>query len=241
MTDGIVRGYKATDAKMRCQGYQFVLGQWHKHEGPIQLCHSGFHFCMYPSGPLIYCPVSDARLFEVEAWGTLHSEPISGGTKRKHVCSEIRLVREITTTCHTKGNNIGYCNTGQYNTGDRNVGSFNAGSNNVVMANTGDYNTGRYNSGMGNATGYSSGFFCRASQHVLSFDEPTGLTREEYLREYSEVLALVRVLVQGDFQSLTHPSFCTIPGFTLPKAHALMGAIKNQRAIININRENNGR
>ena len=48
-----MKGYKATDKEMKCRGFQFELDKWHEHSGDIELCNSGFHFCVYPSG--VYC------------------------------------------------------------------------------------------------------------------------------------------------------------------------------------------
>ncbi len=38
-------GYKATDMKMKCRGFQYVIGERHYHEGKVQPGVSGFHFC----------------------------------------------------------------------------------------------------------------------------------------------------------------------------------------------------
>lgn len=40
-----IEGYKGTDKNIRCRDYQFNLGEKHVHEGEVELCGSGFHFC----------------------------------------------------------------------------------------------------------------------------------------------------------------------------------------------------
>jgi hypothetical protein len=143
----IVRGYKATDKNMQCRGFQFKFGVWHKHDGKIAMCESGFHFCEYPSGPWSFYSNDDTRIFKVEARGVLKGE--GSGADLKHVAMEIRLVEEIIFT--------GYRNTGYRNTGDMN---------------TGDGNTGDMNTGNGNATDKCAGFLCMKVQPIVIFDKP---------------------------------------------------------------------
>ena len=118
-------GYKATDKDMRCQGYQFKLGEWHEHKGELVMCKSGFHFCKYPSGPLCFYPLG-SRVFKVEAEEIL-DEPETPGADLKLVARRIRLVEEITPGGHwnTGDSNIGHRNTGHGNTGDFHSGLFN--------------------------------------------------------------------------------------------------------------------
>ena len=143
----VVKGYKATDADMRCLGYQYELGVWHKHEGEIVMCESGFHFCEYASGPWFHYGEQDTRIFEVEARGVIKGE--GPGASLKYVANEIMLVREITPG----GNN----NTGDKNTGDNNTGDLNAGNQNTGDLNTGNYNTGDWNTGIANTGNRNTG------------------------------------------------------------------------------------
>ena len=141
-------GYKATDKDMRCQGFQFELGKWYKHEGDVKLCHSGFHFCVHPSGPWSYYYAAGTRVFKVEAKDAY--EEYTPGADLKIVCREIRITEEL----HTTGDgNTGDSNTGNWNTGDNNTGHGNTGYGNTGYNNTGHRNTGDNNTGDGN-TGY---------------------------------------------------------------------------------------
>jgi len=183
----IVRGYKATDKNMQCRGFQFALGVWHKHDGKIAMCESGFHFCEYPSGPWSFYSNDDTRIFKVEARGVLKGE--GSGAVLKHVAMEIRLVEEIIFTGNgNTGNgntgdrntgdrntgdmNTGYMNTGYMNTGDMNTGNRNTGNMNTGDMNTGYRNTGYMNTGNRNATDKCAGFLCMKVQPIVIFDKP---------------------------------------------------------------------
>jgi len=153
-------GYKATDKDMRCQGFQFELGKWYKHEGDVKLCHSGFHFCVHPSGPWSYYYAAGTRVFKVEAKDAY--EEYTPGADLKIVCREIRITEELHTTGdgNTGDSNTGNWNTGDNNTGDGNTGYRNTGDNNTGDRNTGDGNTGYRNTGDNNTghgnTGYGN-------------------------------------------------------------------------------------
>ena len=113
-------GWKATDKNMRCQGFQFELGKWYRHEGDIDLCKTGFHFCKYPSGPWVYYQASTTRIFRVEAKDVY--EEYMPGVDLKLVCREIRLTEELKASSNR---NTGYGNTGNMNTGYSNTGDWN--------------------------------------------------------------------------------------------------------------------
>jgi hypothetical protein len=63
----IVKGYKATSTGMICRGYQYILGEWHNHDGSISMCNSGFHFCENPLDVLDYYDLCDSEFYQVEA------------------------------------------------------------------------------------------------------------------------------------------------------------------------------
>jgi hypothetical protein len=191
----IVKGYKATDENMQCRGFQFELGKWFEHEGPLKLCESGFHFCKYPSGVWNYYNTPKTRVFEVEA-EEVADTPIEAGADVKLVARKIRFVREVV---------IG---------GDRNTGDRNTGHNN-----TGDWNTGHRNTGDWNATNYSAGMFCIKEPLVISFDKQTKLTRDKYFEKYPEVYTLGDLLLRD--KAIEFELFKNIPGITKAKLKAL--------------------
>ena len=157
MKEEIKTGYKATDKNMQCRGYQFELGVWHKHDGELAMCESGFHFCEYPSGPWAYYSAEGTRIFKVEAKNILPGEV--QGADLKHVAMEIRLVEEIIPAGdgNTGDRNTGNGNTGNRNTGNGNTGEGNTGDGNTGYRNTGDGNTGDGNTGNGNTGNRNTG------------------------------------------------------------------------------------
>lgn len=44
-TNEIITGYKAFDPDFTCRGYQYEAGKTFEHNGKIQMCSKGFHFC----------------------------------------------------------------------------------------------------------------------------------------------------------------------------------------------------
>lgn len=162
----IQTGFKATNKDGKCRGYQYSLptqnedgnwtpGEWHEHDGELDLCYSGFHWCLYPSGPWAYYNATGTRIWNIEADQTAE-QPKTPGAEYKLVSKRIRLISEVVFG-------------GDRNTGDRN---------------TGDSNTGNSNTGYWNATDRCSGVFCVKPQTIRSFDVETGLTLEEYLNKY---------------------------------------------------------
>ena len=204
-----MKGYKATNADLTCQGFKFELGKWYKHDGEVKLCKSGFHFCVHPSGPWNYYNCREARLFVVEARNVI--EEYTPGVDLKVVCREIRLISEIIPDGH---GNTGDGNTGHWNTGHRNTGDVNTGN-----RNTGDRNTGHWNTGNGNATNNSPGFFCSKEPKVLSFDVLTKLTKESFWKQYPEATRLSELLMND--ARFDYGQFKRIPGWTLKKCKAL--------------------
>lgn len=165
-----VLGFKATKLNGKCKDYQFSLptknsngewipGKWHKHEGEVILCKSGFHFCTDPDNIFEYY-ISACRIFEVEC-----KEVLSNNTK-KLVCKKIRFLREVTEEIFSKYNignlnkgrfNTGNDNRGCHNTGGGNDGDRNSGSCNLGWGNTHDFNNGHANSGRANAGNRNTG------------------------------------------------------------------------------------
>jgi len=152
-------GYKATDANMKCRGFQFTLGEWAEASGDLVLCGNGFHFCEQASGPRCYYNSKDTRVFKVEAEGVLEGE-IQAGADYKRVCRRIRLVEEISIAGNGNAgdDNAGNLNAGDLNAGDRNAGDHNTGYRNAGNLNTGDHNAGDHNTGYRNAGDCNTGY-----------------------------------------------------------------------------------
>ena len=226
-------GYKATDKDMRCQGYQFKLGEWHEHKGELVMCKSGFHFCKYPSGPLCFYPIG-SRVFKVEAEEIL-DEPETPGADLKLVARRIRLVEEITPGGHwnTGDSNIGHRNTGHSNTGCRNTGDSNTGHGNTGHwntghSNTGDWNTGDRNTGHGNTGDFHSGLFNRSPEPLIIFDLPADVNRNSL--PSLEIYELSRRLSLDSRFDYKDSMWLKIPNATPERIKALHNAHIRARA-----------
>jgi len=138
----VIRGYKAFNKGLICRGMQYEFGKEYNHDGKIQLCASGFHFCKSLGDVYNYYSFgTDIDVCEVESEG----EVIDEEGMEKSVTNHIRLVRILNPI--EASNNSGILNTGHNNTGDNNTGDNNTGDNNTGQWNTGHNNTGHRNTG----------------------------------------------------------------------------------------------
>ena len=201
--ENTVKGYKVFNSDWTCGGFQYKVGETFVHNGDIEICGSGFHFCRKAIDCFYYCGFnSNDKVAEVEAVGLVETQG------EKSVTDKIKIVREIEwqelLTIVNEGNdctgnwntgdwNTGNCNTGNWNTGDRNMGNrntgdwntgdwntghcntgnWNTGNCNADNWNTGGFNTGRFNTGNWNSTNYSTGFFNSEQQPIYMFNKPT--------------------------------------------------------------------
>lgn len=144
-----IKGYKVFNSDWTCRGFQYEVGKTFKHDGNIELCGKGFHFCQKASDCFNYYRFdSNNKVAEVEAVGLVETQ------NDKSVTSEIKIIREIEwaelLTIVNEGKDCtGLCNTGNCNTGDR------------------------------NSTSFSSGFFNSKEQELYFFNKPTSLKRDE--------------------------------------------------------------
>jgi ankyrin repeat protein len=83
-------GFKATHPDMRCQGMQFEMGTVHRHDSKLEMCKSGFHFCLQLKDVHEYYSFLMSRVFIVQ-----HGAHVLSGYD-KCVTDEIVLLREIT-------------------------------------------------------------------------------------------------------------------------------------------------
>lgn len=164
-----IKGYKVFNPDWTCRGFQYKVGETFVHNGDIEMCGSGFHFCRKASDCFSYYDFnSNNKVAEVEAIGLVETRG------DKSVTDKIKIVREIKwmelLTIVNEGNNCtGLCNSGDYNSGDYNSGG----------RNSGNYNSGDYNSGDWNSTNYSTGFLNSEQQPIYMFNQPTNMQREE--------------------------------------------------------------
>jgi len=82
--------FKATDAAMCCRGEQYQMRQKHRHDGALQMCQSGFHFCPQLGDVGKYYPLPTHRVFVVQHGPNFTVENDKG------VTDEIEFLCEIT-------------------------------------------------------------------------------------------------------------------------------------------------
>jgi hypothetical protein len=66
-----ITGFKAFNSDMTCQGFQYEVGKTYKHDGPVELCRSGFHFCENPLDVLNYYDLTTSKFATVTARGLI--------------------------------------------------------------------------------------------------------------------------------------------------------------------------
>ena len=189
-----IKGFKVFNSDWTCRGFQYKVGETFIHNGNIEMCGAGFHFCRKASDCFNYYNFnSQNKVAEVEALGLVETQG------DKSVTDKIKIIREIewselltivndgknctglknTGDRNTGNRNTGNRNTGDWNTGNRNTGNRNTGDWNTGNWNTGDWNTGNWNTGNWNSTNYSTGFFNSVEQNIFLFNKPTSMSRDE--------------------------------------------------------------
>ena len=152
-----IKGFKVFNPDWTCRGFQYKVGETFVHNGNIEMCGRGFHFCQKASDCFNYYRFdSNNKVAEVEAIGLVETQG------DKSVTDEIKIVREIEwqelLTIVNEGRNCtGFRNTGDWNTGNRNTGDWNTGNRNTGNRNTGDCNTGDWNTGDWNTGDWNTG------------------------------------------------------------------------------------
>ena len=149
-----IKGFKVFNPDWTCRGFQYKVGETFVHNGNIEMCGAGFHFCQKASDCFNYYNFnSQNKVAEVEALGLVETQ------EDKSVTDKIKIIREIEWSELLTIVNDGKNCTGLGNTGSRN---------------TGDWNTGDWNS-----TNYSTGFFNSVEQNIFLFNKPTSMSRDE--------------------------------------------------------------
>ena len=147
----MVKGFKGFNEDLTCRGFQYEIGKTYKHNGEVELCRSGFHFCRKLKDVHNFYNLKTSRICEIEADGKIDDDGV------KSVCSRMRIVREVSREEVWSIINIGEKNTGMFNSGDRNSGNLNSGDRNRGNDNSGNDNSGDYNSGDRNSGHLNSG------------------------------------------------------------------------------------
>lgn len=145
-----IKGYKVFNLDWTCRGFQYEVGKTFEHNGNIEMCGKGFHFCRKASDCFEYYKFdSKNKVAEVRALGLVETQG------NKSVTDKIEIVREI--GWHEL---LEIVNTGQDCTG---------------LCNSGNRNSGNWNSG-----DFCSGFFNSKETPLYVFNKKSSVTRNEF-------------------------------------------------------------
>ena len=92
-----MKGYKGFDKDLKCRGFQYEVGKEFTHEGKVEVCESGYHFCTVPLDVFRYYNPASSRFCEVESTGDerTHGEDSKVATSKLRVVAEIGLAEMI--------------------------------------------------------------------------------------------------------------------------------------------------
>ena len=166
-TEKTIFGFKGFDKNLKCRGFQYEVGKTYEHEGKVECCEQGFHFCENPFDVFGYYDPSESRYCAVEGSGKVDQDEDDSkvAVSKLHISAEIGLKGIIEAGVKFILDKVNWKDNKEYNTGDRsaatNTGDRSAATNTgdrSAATNTGDRsaatNTG-YQSAATN-TGYQS-------------------------------------------------------------------------------------
>ncbi|EMN0671318.1 TPA: hypothetical protein UN284_003058 [Clostridioides difficile] len=202
----IIEGYKVFNPDWTCRNFKYEVGKTYEHDGDIEVCEAGFHFCQKAINCFNYYSFDNKnKVAKIEAIGLIKTDGDKSVTNKITIVKEIKW-EELLNIVNIGNNNTGYGNTGNHNTGNhntgnhntgyRNTGDYNTGNGNTGNGNTGDcntgyrnegnynagnYNIGNCNSGDWNIGDYNSGVFCTDVRKIRMFNKETDLTYEDWM------------------------------------------------------------
>ncbi|EMJ6828806.1 pentapeptide repeat-containing protein [Clostridioides difficile] len=164
----IIEGYKVFNPDWTCRNFKYEVGKTYEHDGDIEVCEAGFHFCQKAINCFNYYSFDNKnKVAKIEAIGLIKTDGDKSVTNKITIVKEIKW-EELLNIVNIGNNNTGYGNTGNHNTGNhntgnhntgyRNTGDYNTGNGNTGYRNTGDCNTGYRNEGNYNAGNYNAGY-----------------------------------------------------------------------------------
>ena len=84
-----VEGFKGFNKDLKCKGFQYTLGKVFTHEGDIDMCAKGFHFCEHPLNVFEFYPPNVSRYAAVQCSDKVIID------ENKTVCSKLAIGAEI--------------------------------------------------------------------------------------------------------------------------------------------------
>ena len=134
-----MKAFKGFDLNWKCRDQQFTVGGEFKHDGPVELCSSGFHVVENPLDAFHYYAPGQSRYAEVEAEGVSEQKHDEDS---KRVCRSLKIVAELSlhALCGLGSkfilDKVDWDNAKESNTGDRSAAT-NTGDQSAAT-NTGD-------------------------------------------------------------------------------------------------------
>jgi len=92
----VVKGYKAFNKGLICQGFQYEIGKKYIYEEDIKLCKKGFHFCENPLDVLDYYDLCESEFAEIETDGKIK------GDDKKSVTNKIEIKAKLDLSAFVK-------------------------------------------------------------------------------------------------------------------------------------------
>ena len=222
MENKTIKGYKVfkPDFTAKENNFQYAENTEYKHNGPIKICASGFHFFIKAQHCFSYYDFNPENIVcEVEALGKTDMHEQDSKVCTDHIRIGRRLTwAEVLVVANDGANNTGHSNSGNWNSGDRNSGNWNSG----------DRNSGDSNSGYRN-----SGAFCiDKNPFLILFDKPTTIRVREWenhpvhdvMRKLDPTLWIPAYLM-SDEEKAANPKYETADGYL--KTISMKDAWKN--------------
>ena len=145
-----ITGYKGFDKNLKCRDFQYEVGKTYEHEGKVECCKQGFHFCENPFEVFRYYSPSDSRYCAVE--GSCKSDKYEEDSKvavsKLHISAEIGLKGIIESGVKFILEKVNWKDNKESNTGDQSAAT-NTGYRSAAT-NTG-YRSAATNTGDGSA------------------------------------------------------------------------------------------
>ena len=115
------KGYKGFDKDLKCRNFQYEVGREYEHNGDMEVCKSGFHFCENPFDVFNYYSPADSRFCEVESSGDEQrsADDSKVATSKIKVVAEIGLKGLIDAGVRFILDKVDFSNKKESNTGDR--------------------------------------------------------------------------------------------------------------------------
>lgn len=248
----VVQAYKVFNPDWTCRGFQYEVGKKYTCDKVI-ICWEGFHACLklphcfsyyefdcrnkvaivHMSGEIVYhkddtkVAATEITIIKELSWEEVlfHSNVGSNnyGSNNGGCCN----YGDTNNGYYNQGDmNIGSYNRGRLNVGSNNIGSHNLGSSNIGNCNIGSKNIGNYNSGSYNLCNYSSGIFCTVTPTVMSFNKPTSMTYEDFMRygirpdfTHLKMTEWIPLECMSNDEKIAHPEAKTTGGYLKTKTY----------------------